>query len=142
MLLPLMAQAQTLEECQQAAEQNYPLIRQYGLIEKTTDLTVANIQKGWLPQVSASAQATYQSDVMSWPDQMQSMMKGMGIDLVGLKKDQYRVGIDVQQTVLDGGVIKSQKEIARQQGEVQNAQNEVNMYQVRKRTTRCTLACS
>ena len=133
MLLPLMAQAQTLEECQQAAEQNYPLIRQYGLIEKTTDLTVANIQKGWLPQVSASAQATYQSDVMSWPDQMQTMMKGMGIDLVGLKKDQYRVGIDVQQTVLDGGVIKSQKEIARQQGEVQNAQNEVNMYQVRKR---------
>ena len=142
MLLPLMAQAQTLEECQQAAEQNYPLIRQYGLIEKTTDLTVANIQKGWLPQVSASAQATYQSDVMSWPDQMQSMMKGMGIDLVGLKKDQYRVGIDVQQTVLDGGVIKSQKEIARQQGEVQNAQNEVNMYQVRKRVNEMYLACS
>ncbi|MCI7561372.1 MAG: transporter, partial [Bacteroidales bacterium] len=54
-MLPAMAQAQTLEECQRAAEQNYPLIRQYGLIEKTTDLNVANIQKGWLPQVSASA---------------------------------------------------------------------------------------
>ena len=61
--------AQTLEECQQAAEQNYPLIHQYGLIEKTTELTVANIGKGWMPQVSASAQATYQSNVMSWPDQ-------------------------------------------------------------------------
>ena len=55
--------AQTLEECQQAAERNYPLIRQYGLIEKTTALTVANIQKGWLPQVSASAQATYQTSL-------------------------------------------------------------------------------
>ena len=43
MLLPLMGQAQTLEECQRAAEQNYPLIRQYDLIEKTTDLTVENI---------------------------------------------------------------------------------------------------
>ena len=51
MLLPMMVQAQTLEECQRAAEQNYPLIRQYDLIEKTTNLTVANIQKGWLPQV-------------------------------------------------------------------------------------------
>ena len=65
MILPMMVTAQTLEECQQAAERNYPLIRQYGLIEKTTELTVANIQKGWLPQVSASAQATYQSDVVA-----------------------------------------------------------------------------
>ena len=125
--------AQTLEECQQAAERNYPLIRQYGLIEKTTELTVANIQKGWLPQVSASAQATYQSDVVAWPEEMRGMMGQMGLNLEGLKKDQYRVGIDVQQTVFDGGAIKSQKEIARKQGEVQTAQNEVNLYQVRKR---------
>ena len=57
----------------------------------------------------------------------------MGIDMQGLKKDQYRVGIDVQQTVFDGGAIKNQKEIARQQGKVQAAQNEVNLYNVRKR---------
>ena len=107
MMLPMMALGQTLEECQQAAEQNYPLIRQYGLIEKTTELTVANIQKGWLPQVSASAQATYQSDVAAWPDQMETMMNGLGIDMKGLKKDQYRVGIDVQQTIYDGGAIRS-----------------------------------
>ena len=91
-LLPLSAQ--TLEECQQAAERNYPLIRQYGLIEKTTELTVANIQKGWLPQVSASAQATYQSDVTAFPEQMQKMYEQVGITMEGLKKDQYRVGID------------------------------------------------
>ena len=132
-MLPLMAQAQTLEECLQEAERNYPLIQQYGLIEKTTELTVANIQKGWLPQVMASAQATYQSDVMSWPNQMQTMLTGMGIDLKGLKKDQYKVGIDVQQTVFDGGVIRSRKDIARQQGNVQAAQNEVNLYNIRKR---------
>ena len=132
-MLPMMVLGQTLEECQQAAERNYPLIQQYGLIEKTTELTVANIQKGWLPQVSASAQATLQSDVTAWPDQMKTMMTGMGIDMEGLRKDQYRVGIDVHQTVFDGGAIRSQKEIARQQGEVQRAQNEVTMYNVRKR---------
>ena len=125
--------AQTLEECQQAAERNYPLIQQYGLIEKTTELTVANIQKGWLPQVSATAQATYQSDVTAFPEQIQKVYQTMGIDMQGLRKDQYRIGIDVQQTVYDGGAIKSRKEIARKQGEVQSAQNEVNMYNVRKR---------
>ena len=132
-LLPMMVLGQTLKECQQAAERNYPLIRQYGLIEKTTALTVANIQKGWLPQVSASAQATYQSDVVAWPDEMKGMLGQMGLNFEGLKKDQYKVALDVQQTVFDGGAIKSQKEIARKQGEVQMAQNEVNMYQVRKR---------
>jgi outer membrane protein TolC len=132
-MLPTAIMAQTLEECQQAAERNYPLIKQYGLIEKTTQLTVTNIQKGWLPQVSASAQATYQSDVMSWPDQMKTMMTGMGIDMKGLTKDQYRVGIDVNQTLFDGGVISSQKAIARQQGKVQEAQTEVQLYNVRKR---------
>jgi len=125
--------AQTLEECQLAAERNYPLIKQYGLIEKTTELTVANIQKGWLPQVSASAQATYQSDVVAFPDQMQTIYQQMGLDMKGLTKDQYRVGIDVSQTVYDGGAISSQKRIAREQGKVLTAQNEVNIYNVRKR---------
>ena len=127
-----MAQAQTLEECQRAAEQNFPLIRQYGLIEKTTGLNVANIQKGWLPQVSASAQASLQSDVSAFPDEFQKLYQQMGITMEGLERDQYRVGIDVQQTVYDGGNIKSQKEIARRQGELQSRQNEVTMYNVRK----------
>ena len=132
-VLSLAVQAQTLEECQQAAERNYPLIRQYGLIEKTTALTVANIQKGWLPQVSATAQATLQSDVTAFPDDMQQIYRQMGINMEGLKKDQYRVGIDVQQTVYDGGIISSQKEIARMQGEVLAAQNDVSLYAVRQR---------
>lgn len=133
MMLPTFAMSQTLEECQRAAEQNFPLIRQYGLIEKTTDLNVANIQKGWLPQVSASAQATLQSDVPAFPDEFQKLYQQMGITMEGLERDQYRVGIDVQQTVYDGGNIKSQKEIARRQGELQSRQNEVTMYNVRRR---------
>lgn len=125
--------AQTIEECQQAAERNYPLIAQYDLIQKTTDLTIANIQKGWLPQITASAQATYQSDVTAWPDAMKNMMQQMGLNMQGLKKDQYRIGIDVQQTVFDGFAIKTQKAVAREQGKVQAAQNEVNIYNVRQR---------
>ena len=133
MMLPTFAMSQTLEECQRAAEQNFPLIRQYGLIEKTTDLNVANIQKGWLPQVSASAQATLQSDVPAFPDEFQKLYQQMGITMEGLERDQYRVGIDVQQTVYDGGNIKNQKEIARRQGELYSRQNEVTMYNVRRR---------
>ena len=121
-LTALTSWGQTLDECQQAAERNYPLIAQHDLIARTTDLTVANIMKGWLPQVTATAQATLQSAVTAWPDEMK-----------GLSKDQYRVGLDVQQTVFDGGAISAQRQVAREQGAVQQAQLDVNLYQVRQR---------
>ena len=133
LLLSATVSAQTLEECQRAAEQNYPLIKQYGLIEKTVELTVANIGKGWLPQITATAQATYQSDVVSFPEQMQAIYRQMGLDMKGLTKDQYRVAIDINQTVYDGGMISSQKQVAQQQAKVQAAQTEVTLYNVRKR---------
>ena len=133
LLLAISGQAQTLEECQQAAERNYPLIRQRDLVGKLAELTVANIGKGWLPQVSASAQATLQSDVATFPDEMRAVYQQMGIDMKGLTKDQYRVGVDVSQTVFDGGAISRGKAVARQQGEVEAAQTEVSIYKVRRR---------
>lgn len=132
-MLASVVQAQTLEECQQAAEKNYPIIKQYGLIAQTTELTVKNIQKRWLPQITASAQATYQSDVVSWPENMQRMYQQMGLNMKGLTKDQYKIGVDLQQIIYDGGAIGSQRSIARQEGKVQKAQTEANLYQVRKR---------
>ena len=132
-MLSSVSRAQTLEECQQAAEKNYPLIKQYGLIAKTTQLTVKNIQKGWLPQVTASAHATYQSAVTAWPESMQTMYQQMGLNMKGLRKDQYKIGVDLQQTIYDGGAISSQRNIAQQEGKVQEVQTETNLYQVRRR---------
>ncbi len=126
-------QAQTLEDCQLAAEKNYPIIKQYDLISQTTQLTVQNIQKGWLPQIAVAAQATYQSDVASWPESMKATFQQFGINMKGLSKDQYKIGIDLQQTIYDGGTISSQRSIARQEEKVQKAQVETNLYQVRKR---------
>ena len=132
-MLSSVSWAQTLEECQQAAEKNYPLIKQYGLIAKTTQLTVKNIQKGWLPQLTASAQATYQSAVTAWPESMQTMYQQMGLSMKGLRKDQYKISVDLQQTIYNGGAISSQRNIAQQEGKVEEAQTETNLYQVRRR---------
>ena len=132
-MLSSVSWAQTLEECQQAAEKNYPLIKHYGLIAKTTQLTVKNIQKGWLPQLTASAQATYQSAVTAWPESMQTMYQQMGLSMKGLRKDQYKISVDLQQTIYDGGAISSQRNIAQQEGKVQEVQTETNLYQVRRR---------
>lgn len=132
-ILAVSAHAQTLEECQQAAEKNYPVIKRYDLIGRTTELTVSNLKKEWLPRITASAQATYQNAVAAWPESIKSVYQRMGLDMKGLKKDQYKVGIDVQQMLYDGGVISSQKRIARQEGKLQEVQNDVNQYQLRQR---------
>lgn len=135
MLLPILVQAQavTLDECQQLAQENYPLIKQYDLIRQTTDYTVNNISKGWLPQISAMAQATYQSDVMTLPDPLHTMLGQQGFNVKGLRKDQYRIGIDLNQTVYDGGLISGQKNVARLEGEVQTAQTTTDLYTIRQR---------
>lgn len=133
LVLPAQGQTVTLDECQQLAEENYPLIKQYDLIRQTTDYTVSNIGKGWLPQISAMAQATYQSDVMTLPDVLQRMLGQQGLQAKGIRKDQYRVGVDINQTVYDGGLISGQKDVARLEGEVQSAQTATDLYAVRKR---------
>lgn len=125
--------AQSLEECLQAAEHNYPIIRQYDLIARTTELTVRNIQKAWLPQISVTAQGSYQNKVTAWPENLQGMFAQMGIQLQGLSRDQYKVGIDVRQTLFDGGAIGSRREIARGEGAVQAAQTEVDLYKIGQR---------
>ena len=137
LLWPMLmwAQTLTLDECQRMAQENYPLIKRYSLIEQTTDYTLANISKGWLPQISATAQATLQSDVMSFPNAMKGVFAQTGQELKGLSKNQYRVGIDINQTIYDGGSINSQREVARLQGDVQSAQNEVDLYAMRQRVS-------
>ena len=125
--------AQSLEECRQAAEHNYPIIRQYDLIARTTELTVRNIQKAWFPQISVTAQGSYQNKVTAWPENLQGLFARMGLQLQGLSRDQYKVGIDVRQTLFDGGTIGSRREIARGEGAVQAAQTEVDLYKIGQR---------
>ncbi len=131
--MAMMSQTLTLDECQRLAQENYPLIKRYSLIEQTTSYTLQNISKGWLPQLSASAQATLQSDVMSFPNSFKNIMAQTGQELKGLSKSQYRVGIDLNQMVYDGGSISNQRKVAQLQGDVQKAQNEVDLYAIRQR---------
>ncbi|MEG1573925.1 MAG: TolC family protein [Bacteroidales bacterium] len=97
----------TLDECRRLASENYPLVKQYGLIERSTEFSVANARRGYIPQVALSAQATYQSAVGNFPDQMLPMFSQMGINYQGLNKDQYKVMLELQQAIWDGGVSKS-----------------------------------
>lgn len=121
----------TLEECKQAAVDNYPLIKQYGLIEMSEEYTLANIAKSYLPQFGVNAQATYQSDVTKLPFDLSSLP--IDIDMPTMSKDQYKATIDVSQSVWDGGVAGSQKKIAKANSRVEKQQVDVNLYAIKDR---------
>jgi outer membrane protein TolC len=129
----LQAQQLTLDECQTLAHNNYPLIKQYGLIEQTVEYSIANATKAYLPQVALSAQATYQSDVAAFPDQMTALYEQIGIRMKGLNRDQYRLTLEVNQTIWDGGITKAQKDIAKAEGDFSRQSLEVELYTLRDR---------
>jgi len=127
--------AETLEQCQQLAAEHYPAVKRYDLIGQTQEITLSNLVRGWLPQISLSAQATLQSDVVTLPDALSNMMTAQGMTVKGIKKDQYKLAVDLQQRIWDGGMTNSQQKVARQESEVMRAQNDVEMYQVRDRVS-------
>ncbi|WP_455673663.1 TolC family protein [Phocaeicola sp.] len=123
----------TLDECQRLAQDNYPLLKKYDLINRSTDYSISNIRKGYWPQLSFSGQATYQSGVASLPDALTGILGQTGYDAKGLKKDQYKVGVDLNQTVWDGGNLNAQKQAASAEGGISVAQTDVDMYAIRNR---------
>lgn len=125
--MSLMYGQLTLEECQRKTQQNYPLVHRYGLIEKTKEYSLENAGKGYLPQFSLSAKATYQSDVTALPVSMP------GVNIKGLPKDQYQVTAELKQNIWDGGEISMRKKQAAASSTVEQEQLNVDMYALNSR---------
>lgn len=123
----------SVERCKEMAREHYPLIRRYGLIEQSRDYTLSNAARAWLPQVTLSGQATLQSDVVSWPEEFESMLAMQGLDMPGIRHDQYKVQIDVQQTLWDGGKSRTDRAIAEGEAAQERMSTEVELYAVDSR---------
>ncbi|MDR1402362.1 MAG: TolC family protein [Tannerellaceae bacterium] len=119
----------TITQCYELARNNYPLIRQYDLINQTEQYTLANASKGWLPQIAISAKATWQSDVTKLPfdsRQLSAALPGFAIPTPG--KDQYQVVAELNQTIWDGGVIRSARQLATARATADRQQLESDLY--------------
>ena len=126
----------SIDQCQEKARKNYPQIKQYSLIEQTGAYNISNANKGYLPQLSFSAQATYQSDVTEIPaslGQMLSQLTGQNITIASMSKDQYKMVAELSQTIWDGGMISSQKEQIKANTELEKQKLEVDLYTINER---------
>lgn len=123
----------TMSQCVDKALANYPMIRQYNLIASTRDIELSDINKSWLPRISTYAQGTVQNVVPSFPKTLSGVLDQMGQPMEGLSKFQYKVGVDVSQTIWDGSVSKAQREMKRASAQTQKDALDVELYAVRQR---------
>jgi outer membrane protein TolC len=130
LLTIIQLQAQTgltIDSCYKLSRENYPLIKQLGLIEKTRQYSVENASKAWLPQLTVNAQATYQSEVTSIP------FKIPHVDIPAYSKDQYKIYGELDQTIYDAGTIQNQKEQHNMDAAIQKQSTEVTLYNLKDR---------
>ena len=132
-LTALTSRAQTLDECRSLAHKHYPAIRQYDLIAETEQYNISNAARAWIPQVVLSGQATYQSATPTYPEAFNQMIAANGLDMSGVRKDQYKVAIDVSQNIWDGGQSKANREIAKAEAAVECSRVDVSLYDLQSR---------
>jgi outer membrane protein TolC len=120
------AKAQTLniDSCYEKAKRNYPLIKQYALIDQSAEFTISNANKSYLPQLSLTGIGGY-------------LIKGLPTigpgDESSKEKVQF-IGIaQLNQTIWDGGATRGEKEITKSETAVQKAEIDVALHEVRER---------
>ncbi|WP_417014838.1 TolC family protein [Alistipes sp.] len=130
--LPLQAQP-TLDECRELARRHYPAIRQYDLIRRTEAYNLSNAARNRLPQLSFSAQATWQTDVPTLPDALTEMLDRQNVSMPGLHKDQYKVMLEVNQVIWDGGRIAAGRGLSEAESAADQRAADVDLYALEAR---------
>ncbi|WP_439585132.1 TolC family protein [Dyadobacter bucti] len=119
----------SIEESYQLARKNYPVIRQRELISKAKDYSIQNAEKGYLPQISVLGQATYQSAVTEF----RLPVSLPGVEFPTISKDQYKVYAEVNQSIYDGGAIRTQMQMHEMNAVVEDEKLEVELYKLNER---------
>lgn len=119
-------QSLTIQDCWSLARDHYPLLQGKQSLMAATQLKMKNVKTAWLPQLELSGQATLQSDVPHVGD-----IPGMPFTIPSASKDQYKVALDVSQTIYDGGRSQLRSQLENLEGELEQADIETQLQQIR-----------
>jgi outer membrane protein TolC len=128
--LPLPAQPQpsllSLEDCLAQARAHSPVLAQQPLVAKALSAQTQRLNRDYWPQLNLNAQATWQSEVISVP------LEFPGIEIPSPPQDQYRVFLELQQNLWDGGLTKARKDRAEAEARAASQGLAVDFYQAER----------
>ena len=115
----------SIDSCQAKARRNYPLIQQFSLIDQTTEFTVSNANKAFLPQLSLNIIGGVVDGFPSFDTPGGSDNSSPNMQLISV--------VQLNQAIWDGGITKANKELIAAKAEKDKANVEVTLYQIRDR---------
>jgi len=124
MAFQVQAQTLTIEACQDSALKNYPLIHQFGLIEQSKELTLSNANKAYLPKLDITLIGGIVEGMPSLNPQS-TESSSLNTKLIGIGQ--------LNQVIWDGGMTKASKGIIEANSEVETADIEISLYQLKDR---------
>lgn len=131
-LAPALAHAEgepsvSLESLLEAARRHHPTLAKEPLLSDSLELTKAQLDQAYWPQLTLGGRATWQSAVTSVDIPIP------GVRVIPPSNDQYRATLDLQQNLWDGGVTSEQKQLAQARSGVEREKVALDWHQVRDR---------
>lgn len=122
----------TLKECYDRAYANAPISSEKEIYSNIWQLKDNNLSKGWLPTVDMNGNFVYNSSVVDMTEVLGSLPFPGISDLISpLPHEQYKITLDVNQMIYDGGAVKSARNLEKVEGKINEMQTEIDLYKLR-----------
>lgn len=122
----------TLSDCYDAAMKKSSLAGEQELHTSIWQIKDKNLSKNWLPSLYAGASFIYNSEVIDLGEKFSTVpIPGLADAIKPLPHEQYRITVDITQTIYDGGATKAARELENTNRKVNEKQTETDLYKLR-----------
>jgi outer membrane protein TolC len=122
----------TLKECYDLAMVVTPIAAERETYSQISALRDKNLLKGWLPTLDAGGSFVYNSSVVDMTDVLGALpIPGIAGLIQPLPHEQYKLTVDINQIIYDGGAIKGARALEKADLKINEKQTETDLYKLR-----------
>lgn len=140
LIIPIMAwglpgytqKVLTLNECYDSAMTSSALAGDKSSYTAIWQMKDKNLSRGWLPSLDASGSFIYNSEVIDIGSSLGAIpIPGIADAIKPLPHEQYKLAIDINQVIYDGGAIKGARALEKADMQINEKQSEADLYKLR-----------
>jgi outer membrane protein TolC len=122
----------TIKECYDKAASAAPIAGEANNYSNISAIKDQNLKRGWFPSLDAGGTIIYNSSVVDMTSVLGSLpIPGIASLISPLPHEQYKVTVDINQMIYDGGLIKSSRAAEKASLEVSRKETETDIYKLR-----------
>jgi outer membrane protein TolC len=136
--LLLSQQVLTLRECYDKALENHSMVSDKNVYEDLWKKKDMNLESGWLPTLDLNANFVYNSEVIDMSSAFASIpIPGFADNIKSMPNEQYKITMDINQVIYDGGAIKNARALEKATLAVNEQQTDAEMYKIKSQVNSC-----